>query len=352
MKRFLTAIFLMAGITVAQAQNGAAPYNSNEHWQEFLLQPETLKPQTQSDTCLVFVSNRYIHPDSLRFADEHLDTTSLKYFFLQKTGGKWNVYQAPSLGEAMEHMPRGKDIVVYAEGMGKIFTANVVRAKLMAAQYKVNVIMFDYASINNSYKPSKNFKFARHNARLSAGQYLQLMRQLQQAKTAGAPWIEGARLTTFYHSMGNIILEEMVQHQHISGLNNTPFIDNLVINAACVPQKGHAEWVEKINFAKQVYIHYNRSDLQLKGAHLLMLKKQLGEKVKKRHRASNAVYVNFHNMVGWQHSYFMNFPKNEFRLTPAMVAYFSRIFNGQEVSPNEAISLLDTGKETAGHTHL
>ncbi|WP_343700765.1 alpha/beta hydrolase [Chitinophaga sp.] len=352
MKRFLTAIFLMAGITVAQAQGQSAPYNSNEHWSEFLLQPETIKPQTQSDTCLVFVSNRYIHPDSLRFVDEYIDTTSLKYFFLQKAGGKWNVYQASSLGEAMEHMPHGKDIVVYAEGMGKIFTANVVRAKLMAAQYNVNVIMFDYASINNTYKPSKNFKFARHNAKLSAGQYLQLMQELQQARAANAPWMEGARLTTFYHSMGNIILEQMVQHHNISSLNEMPFIDNLVINAACVPQKGHAEWVEKIGFAKQVYIHYNRSDLQLKGAHLLMLKKQLGEKVKSRNRASNAVYVNFHDMVGWQHSYFMNFPKNEFRLTPAMVAYFSRIFNGQEVTRNEAISLLDAGGETAGHTHL
>lgn len=337
-------MLLLGTIVTARAQSAA--YNSNEHWSQFLLQPETLKPPVKSDSCLVFVSNRYIHPDSLRFVDEFLDTTSLKYFFLQKTGGKWNVYQASSLSEAMEHMPRGKDIVVYAEGMGKIFTANVARAKLMAAQYDVNVVMFDYASINNTYKPSKNFRFARQNARMSAGQYFSLMKELQQAKAAGAPWIDGARVTTFYHSMGNIILEQMVRHYNVSDLNETPFIDNLVINAACVPQKGHADWVEKIRFAKQVYVHYNRTDLQLKGAHLLMLKKQLGEKVKKRARAANAVYVNFHDMVGFRHSYFMNFPYNEFKLSPAMVSYFKRILNGQGISSNEVISLLDTAKET------
>lgn len=341
------AILLVASIVTARAQSAA--YNSNEHWEQFLLQPPAMQTPVKSDTCLVFVSNRYIHPDSLRFADEFLDTTSLKYFFLAKTAGKWNVYQAPSLADAMEHMPRGKDIVVYAEGMGKIFPANVARAKLMAAQYNVNVIMFDYASINNTYKPSKNFRFARQNARLSAGQYLVLMKELQAAREARAQWIEGARLTTFYHSMGNIILEQMVQHHNISGLNETPFIDNLVINAACVPVKGHAEWVSRIRFAKQVYVHYNRTDLQLKGAHLLMMKKQLGEKVKKRARAENAVYVNFHSMVGWQHSYFMNFPYNEFKLSPAMVAYFKRLFNGQEAQ-NEAISLLYT--EKTSNTHL
>jgi hypothetical protein len=343
MKRFFTAILFFATIVTARAQSAA--YNSNEHWEEFLLQPSTLLPPVKSDTCLVFVSNRYIHPDSLRFVDEFLDTTSLKYFFLAKAAGKWNVYQAASLADAMEHMPRGKDIVVYAEGMGKIFTANVARAKLMASQYNVNVVMFDYASINNAYKPSKNFRFARQNARLSAAQYLGLLKELQQAKAAAAPWIDGVKLTTFYHSMGNIILKQMVEQHDISGLNSTPFIDNLVINAACVPQKHHAEWVEKISFAKQVYVHYNRADLQLKGAHLLMMKKQLGEKVKKKAQADNAVYVNFHNMVGWQHSYFMNFPRNEFKLSPAMVAYFKRIFNGQGVSFNEAISLLDVRKE-------
>ncbi|RPE13323.1 alpha/beta hydrolase [Chitinophaga lutea] len=345
MKRFLLATLLVASIVTARAQSAA--YNSNEHWEQFHLQPQTLLPQVTSDTCLVFVSNRYIHPDSLRFADEYLDTASLKYFFLAKAGGKWQVFQAASLADAMEHMPRGKDIVVYAEGMGKVFPANVARAKLMATQYNVNVIMFDYASINNSYKPSRNFKFARHNAKMSARQYFALMRELQQAREARAPWIDGARLTTFYHSMGNIILEEMVRQLDIGTLNGQPFIDNLVINAACVPVKRHAEWVERIGFARQVYVHYNRTDLQLKGAHLLMMKRQLGEKVKPRARAGNAVYVNFHSMVGWQHSYFMNFPNNEFRLNPAMVAYFSRIFNGQEVSSNEAISLLDTGKESS-----
>ncbi len=343
MKRFLIALLLIVNVVTALAQN---PYNSNESWSRFALQPETFKPFLHSDTCLVFVTNRYIHADSLRFVDEFLDTASLKYFFLEKLGGKWNVYKAGTLKEAMDHLPQKKDIVVYAEGMGKIFTSNVERAQLMSSQYNVNVVMFDYASINTTYKPSRNFKFARNNARLSARQYLSLLQAIKDAKQRQEEWITGVKLTTFYHSMGNIILEQMMLHHDISSINQEPFVDNLVINAACVPAKHHSEWVEQIKFARQVYVHYNRRDLQLKGAHLLTMRKQLGERTNKKHRADNAVYINFHDMVGWQHSYFMNFPYNEFKLSPAMVAYFSRLFNGQGISSNEAISLLATQKQS------
>lgn len=340
MKRFLIAILLLVNIVPAHAQ--LANWNTTEYWSQFVLQPSAVKPIVMGDTCLVFVSNRFIHRDSLRFVDEYLDTTSLKYFFLEKLDGKWKVYQAPSLAEAMELLPHKKDIVVYAEGMGKIFTSNVYRAQLMAKQYDVNVVMFDYSSINTTYKPSRNFRVARQNARLSAGQYLLMLQEFQKARLENQNWISGVKLTTFYHSMGNIILEQMMLHHDISSINTTPFVDNLVINAACVPQRHHAKWVQKICFAKQVYVHYNRLDLQLKGAHLLTFKKQLGEKVK-RHRADNAIYVNFHDMVGWQHSYFMNFPYNvKFQLTPAMTGYFSRLFNGQGISPTEVHSILAT----------
>lgn len=339
MKRYLLIILLIINAAATRAQSD---YNSNEYWARFALQPHNLEPLKHSDTCLVFVTNRHIHPQSPRFVDEFLDTASLKYFFLEKIDGQWNVYQESTLREAMEHLPQRKDIVVYAEGMGKIFTSNVERAQLMSGQYNVNVIMFDYASINSTYKPSKNFRFARTNARLSAGQYLSLLRELKEAKERGEAWISGVKLTTFYHSMGNIILEQMMLHRQIGDINDTPFVDNLVINAACVPSKHHAEWVGKIRFAKQVYVHYNRHDLQLKGAHLLTFRKQLGEKSNKKKRAENAVYVGFHDMVGRQHSYFMNFPYNDFKLSPAMVAYFSRLFNGKGISRNEATALLAT----------
>ncbi len=337
MKRLLTG-FLLALACSAQAQ--LSNYNSHAYWSRFNLQTAHQHP-AGSDTSLVFVSNRFIHPDSLRFVDEFIDTTALKYFFLEKQNGIWKVYQEPTLDQAMEHLPLRRNIVVYAEGMGKIFTSNVERAQLMSGQYGVNVVMFDYASINTTYKPSQNFRYARQNARLSARQYAALLIMIRTAREKAAPWTEGVSVSTFYHSMGNIILEQMMREGDLGLLEKeaVPFVDNLIINAACVPMKRHAQWVEKIRFAKNIYIHYNRRDMQLKGAHLLTLKRQLGEKVTRRQRADNAQYVNFLEVARWQHSYFMNFPYNDYRLNTAMITYFDRLFTGRGVTAGELTAL-------------
>lgn len=325
MKHFLILLLLCIA-TIAQAQ--LSYYNSDAYWSNFDFQNNQLQPD-DADTCLVFVTNRHVQPDSLRFADEFVDTCALKYLLLKKNEGKWKVYQGASLEEVMRLLPAKKDLVVYAEGMGKIFTTNVERALLMSTQYQVNVIMFDYASINTTYRPSRNFRFARENAALSATQYFSLLKQLQQARQQHAPWIAGNRLSAFFHSMGNIILEQMMLHEPVKELNNFPFIDNVVINAACVPQKHHARWVEQIHFANKVYIHYNRKDFQLKGAHFLTMKKQLGEKIRKP-RASNATYVNFHDLVKWKHTYFLNMPDSSYIVPPPVVNYFGSLLKGND----------------------
>jgi hypothetical protein len=336
-------IFLLLCIaTISQAQ--LSHYNSDAYWANFDFEANQLTPD-HADTCLVFVTNRHVQPDSLRFVDEFVDTCALKYLLLQKEAGKWKVYQGSSLEEVMELLPAKRDLVVYAEGMGKIFTSNVERALLMSTQYGVNVIMFDYASINTTYRPSRNFRFARENAALSATQYFTLLKQLQQAKAQHAPWITGNRLSAFFHSMGNIILEQMMLHEPVRELNNAPFIDNVVINAACVPQKHHARWVEQILFANKVFIHYNRKDFQLKGAHFLTMKKQLGEKIRKP-LAGNATYVNFHELVKWKHSYFLNMPDSSFTMPLPVANYFSNVLKGNDAVLGNANNSMLTQQNT------
>jgi hypothetical protein len=350
-KNFLTVIIVFLTLhTSAQTPD----YNSDGWWGRFHLQPEgkPIPRMHPTDSCLVFVTNRHLQRGNIRFVDEFVDTGSLKYFLLQKKGEEWNVYQVDSLGAAMQALPQREDVVIYAEGMGKIFTANVDRALLMRAQYPVNVIMFDYASINSTYRPSKNFRFARANAALSAPEYLKLMQEVQRAKTREDSWTTGIRITAFFHSMGNIIMREMMLTQNYAALNTQPFLDNLILNAACVPQKKHKKWVEQIRFANKVYIDYNKSDWQLKGAHFITFAKQLGERPR-RPRANNAVYIDFKDQAHRQHSYFLNFPQNDYRMTPAMKEYFSAVFDGHgavaPLAPGNTNTISSTLSPAAAH---
>lgn len=344
MKPALLVLVMLISLTTAAQR---VPYNSDACWSSFVIQDTVPQPES-GDTCLVFVSNRYFQRDSLRFLDEFVDTAHLSYFFLRKQGPQWQVFQTSSLSDAMDMLPDRRDIVVYAEGMGKVFTNNVERAGFMTEQYGVNVVMFDYSSTNSEYRPSRNFKFARANAALSSRQYFSLLKDFQSARDAQADWMSGIKLTLFFHSMGNIILRNMMLTQHFADLNAQPFVDNVLINAACVPQRHHADWVEHIRFAGNVFIHYNRHDIQLKGAHLLTFQDQLGEVV--HQHAGNAHYINFHDYVGWKHSYFLNFPYSKFQLTEGMKLYFNQVFKGNAATmtpPAKESNTLLTSKAPA-----
>jgi hypothetical protein len=92
-------------------------------------------------------------------------------------------------------------------------------------------------------------------------------------------------------------------------LNDKLFV-NVIINAAAVEQEGHNLWVEQINFSERIYINSNDDDMSLSGLRFLTkLGRQLGESALEPY-ATNAIYVNFTDAVGFpgsmgpSHSYY------------------------------------------------
>ena len=91
-----------------------------------------------------------------------------------------------------------------------------------------------------------------------------------------------------------------------ANLNTLSLHDALPIflNAPCVPQRHHKQWLDQIHFAQHIYVHYNPKDHVLAGAHLISLTRQLGEKLH-RPLSSRAMYINFNTIAGKNHSNFL-----------------------------------------------
>jgi hypothetical protein len=87
-------------------------------------------------------------------------------------------------------------------------------------------------------------------------------------------------------------------------------VDNLILNAPCVQQEGHCKWMDKIKFAKHIYIHYNPDDYTLSGAQLMSAHRQLGQKVQNP-VSKRAYYINFNTLVGDGHSNFLSLHDRE-----------------------------------------
>ncbi len=312
-------------------------YDSDLYWMKLSL--DTVPPVdiAVSDTPVVVVSNRIMKRDSLRFMVQERDGGHLHYFIVYSRNGRWHVFETPNLVTAIGYMPgKDRDWVTYVEGMGKLFTSDLERGITLSGLYGVNTIMFDYPSINTAKKQLGNYFFALHNARIIYKDFMPVLaeiKSLRERQQLGA-----GRLSMLYHSMGNNMIREIVRHKKISQLNDGIWVDNMLLNAPCVPQAGHRKWLSKVKFAKTIYIHYNPQDFTLGGAFLVSKKNQLGMKVHAP-TCAEVRYINFHQLVGKEHSCFLNLPSGYIAPEKAR-RHYNTILHGNaiELSDNTSYS--------------
>ena len=284
-----------------------------------------LNINTESDSIVILRSNRVFHPERQKFLGDYIDSNNQsKTFLIAVKKGHFYVFQTDIL-TGLSQTTTSKNLVVYVEGMGKNFYLAATRAIAMSAQYKVQVVMMDYPSINNKYGIRRNFRFARRNSFKTAPYLLQLLKDLQEEKNKKNEWTK-SNWTLFHHSMGNIMLRRILR-QHSDSVISPELFDLVVLNAACTEEKQHYKWLEKSHLGKKHIVNYNKDDRQLNGAQFLTLKRQLGSNPK-RHHAKNATYVDFNPLVGPRHSTFAVIPLRP-PLHPHAVRYYKQIFNGE-----------------------
>jgi hypothetical protein len=323
MRLFLTIILLSVGLT---ANADYQWFNSPDFWKNTPLDSVLTVSPTQLDTCLIVASNRKMQPDSMRYMLEQRDKGTIRYFFVYVHNGVWHVLPVNSLETAIGYLPyKTRDWLVYTEGMGKTFVGDLDRGIRMAAYYRLNVLLLDYPSINTHKKSLGNYFFATKNANLAYHEFAPVLDTVKQLKLNGD--LGPGCFTLFFHSMGNKVMMQLAKDDKtLKPLNDTVWVNNIVLNSACVPQKHHSKWLSKIGFSKAIYVDYNPNDKTLFLAHLVSFRKQLGEKVRKP-LAENAYYFNFSNVVGNNHSNFLPLPGHAPTVDEA-IAYYQRVLHG------------------------
>lgn len=327
MKLWLATLILLTSVP-AFGQFGW--YNSEDYWHRLSLDNTPPASLTETDTAIVVVSNRIMQKDSLRFMAQKRDEHNLHYFICYTYNGQWHLYETHTLEAAINYMPdKNRDWVTYVEGMGKLFTSDLERGISLTGTYKVNTIMFDYPSISTTKKSLGNYYFAMHNAKIVYKDFVPVLAEIKSLREHNK--MGTGHISLFFHSMGNNMIRETVRKNKLWLLNDDIWADNIILNAPCVPQLGHRKWLNKIQFARNIYVHYNPKDRTLGGAYLVSKLNQLGMKVK--HPLSSKVcYINFHSLVNIEHSNFLNLPYH----APAMqeaIAHYNIILHGHSVHP-------------------
>lgn len=325
MYRLVLTVFLIISFTA----KGQDYFNSEDFWKKLQVDTILVKKPQATDTSIVLVSTRAALNDKLRFMSEYREEPSnLKYFFIYTSGGTWHVLQVASLQKATSYLPdKNRNWVVYTEGMGKLFTTDVYRAITMAGQYRVNVVMLDYPSITTTKGRLGNYYFALRNAKSAYKDLLPILVTIKQMHLQHQ--LGNGKLSLFFHSMGNNVITETIFNNKLSVLNDVKWVDNLILNAPCVPETDHTDWLKQIKFAKHIYIHYNPEDHVLKGAHLVSFHKQLGEKIEYP-VYPGAHYINFNTLCGEGHSNFLSLIGYQ-PMRKAAIRHYNLLLNGDTV---------------------
>jgi hypothetical protein len=321
---FILLLFLRLS---ANAQDVAHQwFNSPDQWANAPLDTCLTLDRSGLDTCIIVASNRKLDRKDMRYMTEIRDEGKIAYYFVYVNKGLWHVLPAPSLTAAMDYMPnKNRDWAVYTEGMGKTFIGDLDRGIRLSAYYRLNVLLLDYPSISSHKKNLGNYIFAKRNASEAYHEFMPVLDTVKQLKLAGK--MGDGCLTLFFHSMGNKVMRQIARHDDkLNQLNETIWVNNLVLNAPCVPERGHWKWLEKIHFARSVYVDYNPDDRTLYWAHVVSFKKQLGEKLRKP-LAPGVYYVNFASVAREGHSNFLPLPMHPQAVGEA-IGYYRQVLHG------------------------
>lgn len=323
MKKSIILLFLITctGGFSQNTKNTSAPYSYCD-WSNMILNKDY--KCSAEDTCIFIVSTRNYDDTKKEFVDYDFDTTNtLKYFAVYFKGNNWTAVPYPTLEKLLDVKSDFKNFVVFTGGLGKTFTSGIDRATNLMRIYAIDELFFDWPTQRPYMKAGKNIKTTYLVSAKVAKPYAAFLEEFQRYKKTHASKFKVT--TLFFHSMGNLVL--------MYGLKDNLFkhiepgmIDNVLLNAACVPQRKHAEWLGKLNFAKNRFVTINKRDRNLNGAKIIFFRHQLGEKVKKP-LCPDVHYVYFSKVLHKEHNYYLIRPL--LAKKPFLKQFYADLFEGK-----------------------
>lgn len=324
LKKYFLVLTLFFSFTIFKAQFSGYTFCD---WDKITFK-ENYVP-TNEDTAIVFVSVREYLYDTLQFMSYELDKgLRLRYFTIYFNRNKWICVPRKNLEEAFIGTDKNKDIVLYGEGMGKDFAADVDRATRLTRVYNVTTLMFDWPTYRPYMSGGKNYRKARFQSTRVSIALCNVFNELEKIK----PEIknDSTSLTLLLHSLGNRLIKEAVMNDIIK--TKTKLFNSIVLNAPCVKMRRHRKWLEKLNIQDQIYLTRNNKDRTLLLAKLAGFTEQLGRRSALL-KAKNAIYLNFSAVLEREHNYFLM--TNVLARHPDIKSIYSDIFHGRTINFND-----------------
>ena len=252
-------------------------------------------PSATAGRQVVVISNRFFKPAEDYALVRGLQPRYHMFTFVTAMDNDTALVKPVSgIVEALSGLSRHLDFLVYVDGHGKTFEQLLQRGFEISERFGIHVVLFDWPTDYLALRKTAQ------NADEVTGNFIKAMRELDLVRQQQ---FSNASFSVIFHSMGNHIVRNIVD-QKLETYMPANLFSNIIMNAAAVSQSNHAKWIEKVSFARRIYITMNDEDRPLQGARLLRMAKQLGSGFDGR-PASNAYYVDFSEIASIEHNLFL-----------------------------------------------
>ena len=217
------------------------------------------------------------------------------------------------------------NFILFVHGRGKHPEKAFEKAILsnLESNYSAKVIMFNWPSWNGA------LSFPEDQARSSADDFINVLRQLKSFKNNNPQLTNNIRFTLLTHSMGSLVLEQASKQGDLA----TDLFDTLIINSSASAGKGHADWLNRIALSENIYVTVNRDDSILGPAGARLAGRRLGKGLTSRSGeefklADNTNYIDV-TRTGVNHRYYIYPGMNN---STTLKVFYNRVLNGLPAS--------------------
>ncbi|MDJ0900706.1 MAG: alpha/beta hydrolase [Xenococcus sp. MO_188.B8] len=235
--------------------------------------------------------------------------------------------------------------VFYIPGYNQSSRSALDASWQISQKYDVDVVLFSWPSNPGGFI-TEEYPDAMEAAEVSAKALKRTFEKLDKySRNCPLDSTEQRRisLNLLVHSLGNFVVENYVKLHLLSGI--TEFFNNIIFHEADVDNKGHKEWIDKIEFGKRIYVTINKNDYVLTGSGAFHLDRLNARNVNNRLGnttkelvAEKAIYVEFTNgiFVAHAHNLFLSVDN------PIVVNFFKQVFQGRPGENNPPFEFDDS----------
>ena len=225
-----------------------------------------------------------------------------------------------------------RNCLFFIHGFNNVVEDVVKRCMNFQKKFGVEVVAFSWPA-DEGVSGATNYRSQKLEAQQSVYALDRTLKKLNEYLIEFAEERCDLTFNLALHSMGNYLLKNFMKSSEHA--RTALIFDNVILMAADTNNEDHADWVDRLQHRKRIYITINEDDIALATSRLKfgkLQKARLGHYTKDL-LSTKAVYLDFTHAkgVGNDHAYFEGKPLTK---NPGLSKIFKNLFNGETVEEN------------------